>query len=63
MIMSEINKFDTCIHRSAEEIVKVIKRCSCQGGPYEKRGHFCNKKQVFDINKEFCDGCDQYKSK
>jgi hypothetical protein len=61
--MSEINKFDTCIHRSAEEIVKVIKRCSCQGGPYEKKGHFCNKKQVFDINKEFCDGCDQYKSK
>ena len=61
--MSEVNKFDTCIYRSAEEIIKLFKRCSCKGGSYEKRGHYCNKKQVFDINQEFCNGCDQYAPK
>lgn len=61
--MDENKKFDTCLYRSLNEVTHVIKRCSCQGGNYEKKGFFCNKKQVFDINKEFCEYCEEYQSK
>lgn len=61
--MDDNQKFTNCIHRSANEIVQVIKRCSCRGGNYEKNGYFCNKRQIFDINKEFCTTCEEFKSK
>lgn len=56
-------KYNTCIFRSHEEITKIIKRCSCQGGNYEKRGYFCNKKQLFDVDQNDCAECGEYKNK
>jgi hypothetical protein len=61
--MEDGKKFDTCMYRSLDEVSRLIKRCSCKGGNYEHKGFYCNKKQVFDINKEFCDACEEYKSK
>lgn len=56
----EDQKFQNCKHRSFNEVSRVIKRCSCQGGDYELKSFFCNKRQIFDINKEFCMGCGEY---
>lgn len=56
-------KFDTCKHRSVLPIKKIVKRCSCQGGNYEKEGFFCNKRQIFGINHSFCESCQEYESK
>lgn len=55
--------FDTCKHRSLDPIKKVIKRCSCQGGNYEKEGFFCNKRQIFGLNHQFCSTCQEYEHK
>lgn len=60
--MSGEEKYNTCLFRSSEEVKKIIKRCSCKGGNYEKVGFFCNKKQLFDVNATDCEGCDQYKN-
>jgi hypothetical protein len=56
-------KFDTCKHRSIDPIKKLIKRCSCKGGDYEQEGFFCLKRQVFNINHQFCSTCEEYESK
>jgi len=56
-------KFDTCKHRSVDVIKKIVKRCSCQGGNYEKEGFFCSKLQIFGINHSFCETCQEYESK
>jgi hypothetical protein len=65
--MSEVqqlpSKFETCKHRSAEEISKMIKRCSCQGGPYEMKGYFCYRKNILKLDPEMCINCDLYESK
>lgn len=61
--MDESQKFDTCTHRSLNEVTHIIKRCSCRGGNYEMKGFFCNKKQIFDITKQFCESCEEYQSK
>ncbi len=62
-IIDQPNKFDTCRHRSEQEISKTIKRCSCQGGNYETKGFFCYKKNIFKVNHNFCATCDQYEAK
>lgn len=56
-------KFDDCKHRSKEEITKVIKRCSCQGGDFETKGFFCFKRNIFKVEKGFCDSCNEFESK
>jgi hypothetical protein len=57
------NKFDTCKFRSSEEISRIIKRCSCQGGDYETKGFYCEERQLFQITKEICATCPVYESK
>jgi hypothetical protein len=57
------NKFDTCRHRSPQEITKMIKRCSCQGGNYAEKGFLCLKRSIFKVEPNFCQACDQYESK
>lgn len=65
--MSEIqqlsSKFDTCKHRSTEEISRTIQRCSCQGGNYEVKGFFCHKKNILKLEPEICINCDEYEPK
>lgn len=55
--------FDTCKHRSVDPIVKIIKRCSCKGGDYEKHGFSCLKRNIFNINHQFCSTCEEYEHK
>lgn len=57
------DKLNTCVHRSAEEQVRVVKRCACQGGNYEQRAYFCNAKQLFNVTQEICQTCTQYQPK
>lgn len=57
------NNFDTCKFRSKNEVTKLIKRCSCQGGDYEIKGYYCEERQLFQINKEICSVCPLYHSK
>ena len=65
--MSEVqqlpSKFDTCKHRSEQEISKTIQRCSCQGGNYEVKGYFCYKKNILKVEPEICIHCNEYESK
>lgn len=56
-------KFDTCKHRSPGPVKKLVKRCSCQGGNYEKEGFFCTKRQIFNLNHSFCSSCEEYEHK
>jgi len=59
----KVYKFDSCRHRSAEPISKVVRRCSCQGGDYEDKGFFCNRRSIFKIDRNFCEYCELYESK
>jgi hypothetical protein len=65
--MSEIqqlpSKFGTCKHRSEEEVSQTIKRCSCQGGSYEVKGYYCNKKNIIKLEPDICIHCEEYESK
>lgn len=61
--MNGEEKIEKCKFRSFNEIVHIVKRCSCRGGNYEKRGYFCNKKQVFDIKAQDCQICDLFEAK
>jgi hypothetical protein len=63
IIIHSSDKFNTCRHRSPEEITKTIKRCSCQGGDIEAKGFFCFKKNLFKINEQYCNVCEMYESK
>lgn len=56
-------KLNTCLFRSAEELVQVIHRCSCQGGNYETKDFYCNKKQLLGVTAETCKDCELYQSK
>lgn len=56
-------QFDTCRHRSIEPIKRVIQRCSCKGGNYEKQEFFCVKRQIFGIDHNFCQICHEYEHK
>ena len=61
--MDAKTKYNTCIFRSSEEVSKTINKCSCQGGNYEIKGYFCNKKQLMDVNESDCESCEEYQSK
>jgi hypothetical protein len=61
--MRILTKFDSCKHRATEPTKTIIKRCSCQGGNYEKEGYFCYKRQIFGINHSFCESCEEYEPK
>ena len=63
LVQVTFDKLNTCKHRSAEEQVRIIKRCACQGGNFEQRGYFCNAKQIFNVTQEICQGCQVYESK
>lgn len=58
-----VNKFESCRHRSSEELTKIIKRCSCQGGNYTEKGFYCNKRSIFKVDQNFCQSCDQFEAK
>lgn len=58
--MEANEKFNTCTWRSRTEISRIIQRCSCQGGNYEIKSHFCNKRQIFDVTPEICANCELY---
>jgi hypothetical protein len=61
--MNAEEKYKTCIFKSPEEVSKIIQRCSCQGGNYEIKGFFCNKKQLMNVAPSDCQDCDEYQSK
>jgi hypothetical protein len=68
MSIEEVNinpssNFNTCKHRSTEEIDKLIKRCSCQGGDYTLKGYYCEIRQIFQVTPEICSECPIYESK
>lgn len=54
--------FNTCKFRSKEPVIQKIKRCSCQGGDYEKAVHVCHERQIFDVTQEICEDCPIYES-
>ena len=56
-------KFNTCRFRSEQEIERVIHRCSCQGGNYNEKGFFCEKRDIFKVAPETCVECTEYESK
>jgi hypothetical protein len=56
-------KFYTCKYRSEQEEEVVITRCSCKGGNYIDKGWVCNKKNIFKLNTNICNECDDYKQK
>jgi hypothetical protein len=58
--MNGQEKLQNCIFRSEQELVKVIQRCSCRGGNYEKRGYFCNKRQLFEVTENICKDCELF---
>jgi hypothetical protein len=62
-ILNDPRKFDTCKHRSKEQVSKLIKRCSCQGGNYEAKGFMCYKKNIFKVSPGFCEACNEYEVK
>ncbi len=51
------NNFETCVHRSAEIESHVIKTCCSQ---VTKRGHRCNKLQIFPLTANACINCSEY---
>jgi hypothetical protein len=57
------SKFDTCKSRSEQEITRTIRRCSCQGGNYDIKGYFCEKRDIFNVTPEICRVCDLYEHK
>ena len=59
-ISLEPSKFQTCKFRSAEEVEKLIKRCSCQGGNYTIKAYYCEARQIFKISEEICKDCPIY---
>jgi hypothetical protein len=61
--MSGEEKLHNCKFRSETELVKVIRRCSCRGGNYEKKGYFCNKKQIFEVTPDICQNCELFESR
>lgn len=67
IIMNEentaLNKFNNCKFRSEEEEVRVIKRCSCQGGDYTEHGYFCHKNQIFKLTSDVCENCQLFEHK
>jgi hypothetical protein len=58
-----VSNFDSCKHRSPDQIGKIIQRCSCQGGNYEVKGFFCNKRNIFKLEPSICQSCEVYESK
>lgn len=62
-ITSEPSKFQTCKFRSLDEVEKLIKRCSCQGGNYTVKGYYCEARQIFSVSEEICKECPIYESK
>lgn len=57
------SKFQTCKFRTAEEIDRLIKRCSCQGGDYTIKGYYCEARQLFQVTEDICKDCPIYESK
>ena len=62
-ISLEDSKFSTCTFRSDNEIEKLIKRCSCQGGDYKIKGYYCHQRNIFQLTKEICESCPVYQAK
>ncbi len=60
---SNISKFDNCKFRSEGEEVRLIKRCSCQGGDYTEHGYVCSSKQIFKVTPEICANCEIFEPK
>jgi len=58
-----VSNFDSCKHRSPEPISKIIQRCSCQGGNYEVKGFFCNKRNIFKLEPSICQTCELHEPK
>lgn len=58
--MNGNEKLQNCIFRSETELIKIIKRCACKGGNQEKKGFFCNKRQIFDITPDICQNCELF---
>lgn len=56
-------KFHTCKFRSDNEIEKTIKRCSCQGGDYNAKGFWCEKREIFQVTEQICVNCPVYEHK
>lgn len=67
MSIEQINqdtiKFNTCKFKSTEEIERLVKRCSCQGGDYTVKGYFCETRQIFQVSPEICKDCPIYEAK
>jgi hypothetical protein len=61
--MSGEEKLQNCKFRSEKELIKVVKRCSCRGGNYEKRGYYCNRRQLFEVNPNICQTCELFESR
>jgi hypothetical protein len=62
-ISPETLKFNSCKHRSSEEIEKLIRRCNCQGGNYIAKGYYCNTRDIFQLTAEMCKDCPVYEVK
>jgi hypothetical protein len=60
---NNFSKFNSCRHRSNEEVSKTIRRCSCQGGNLETKGFLCYKRNIFKIDENFCNACNEYEAK
>ena len=53
-------KFNTCEHKSPEE-VSIVKKSCCSS--WEQRGYKCNLLNLFPLNPGICTACTYYKKK
>jgi hypothetical protein len=60
---SGADKFQSCKHRSEEEIEVEVKRCPCQGGSYKARGFNCEARSIFKVSPAICESCWAFEQK
>lgn len=56
-------KFETCLHRSAEKEKAIVSRCACDGGDYEDEGFKCKARSIFKVDHVICQYCWLYEKK